>query len=242
MRITGLLSSLLAATTLVDSVWSAAVTQDVGLVPRNVEVVPGDRSLTRRDRSQAKEYYNWLTKKWCGGRPSSKAKRAFVAEDSALAGYEGSTLETGGLSTCMGLVVVGDKKSSNKDDPAVTHFMAHIIVGEKKGWRELKAWMDQYTGKLKNLRSFVSVAWINNEIAQQLLEEDQEEGDSPLTQDFIEGYVKHLGDFYSNIQSRLNKRAPIVKHVFHDPMTVNSMQSMGDGTVKVNGHVINDGI
>lgn len=50
MRLTGILSSLLAATTLVGSVWSAAVTQDVGLVPRNVEVVPGDGSLTRRDR------------------------------------------------------------------------------------------------------------------------------------------------------------------------------------------------
>jgi hypothetical protein len=192
--------------------------------------------------SSERKWYRRVTKANCRRQALSERsiqKRDFVPEDDAKRRSSRHTLETGGLSTCMGMAVVDWPTPARGHHAVVTqHFMAHIIVGESAGFDKLKDLMTEHRTSSSHYYGYVTVPAINSDNARELLEESLDEGDSPVTERHVTGYMEYLNDWYVGKQNSLNSRAPIIGYAFHDPMTINTMQSLGNGVVTVNGQVI----
>ena len=139
----------------------------------------------------------------------------------------------------MGMAVV-DWPTVRRGEAAFVaqHFMAHIIVGESAGFDKLKDLLRDHRHSNSRYYGYVTVPAINSDNARQLLEESLEEGDSPVSDEHVTGYMEYLNEWYVGKQNSLNSRAPIIGYAFHDPMTINTMQSLGNGVVTVNGQVI----
>ncbi|KAF2756108.1 hypothetical protein EJ05DRAFT_502574 [Pseudovirgaria hyperparasitica] len=166
------------------------------------------------------------------------AARTDVGLDAVVAAGPDEDLTTAGLSTCMGIVVTGTAKAGGAR--VRTHFMAHLGMGDgvDEIFGVLEDLVKNSADGLQDLKSYATVARLTRENVRGVMEEDLGEGEDRVDEEDVEGFMAYLQELYVELCRKLDGLAVIAGIGFHDPSQWNTMDSLHDGTVRVNGKVL----